>query len=189
MPIFLATRILRWIVYFWRICAPLPSETLISWLPWIRIRWIWDVPEIQHDNKHNSGSMNSSRADSHVNCLKTFDVSETHSVSNLRERDLFPWGWRLSVSLKRRRFLNNWHGYQPEKSSYSFVAVKAWRHITMAVERRPSAGKETFFVSLLYLTIRLLWFSSLNTKQWVQLPPNSVKKGSRDTYFCPIALF
>jgi hypothetical protein len=33
--------------------------------------------------------MNSSRADSRVNCLKTSDVSETHSVSILRESDLF----------------------------------------------------------------------------------------------------
>jgi hypothetical protein len=32
--------------------------------------------------------MNYSRADSHVNCLKTSDVSETHSVSILREIDL-----------------------------------------------------------------------------------------------------
>jgi hypothetical protein len=30
--------------------------------------------------------MNSPRADSRVNCLKTSDVSETHSVSILRER-------------------------------------------------------------------------------------------------------
>jgi hypothetical protein len=59
---------------------------------------------------------------------KTSDVSETHSISILRESDLFPWGWRRSVSLKRRRFLDNWHGYQPENSSYNFVAVKAWRH-------------------------------------------------------------
>jgi hypothetical protein len=32
--------------------------------------------------------MNSCRADSHVNFLKTSDVSETHSVSILRESDL-----------------------------------------------------------------------------------------------------
>jgi hypothetical protein len=72
--------------------------------------------------------MNSSRADSHVNCLKTSDVSKTHSVSILRDG-----GWRRNVSLKRRRFLNNWHGCQPEKSSYNFVAVKAWRHIFLAL--------------------------------------------------------
>jgi hypothetical protein len=32
--------------------------------------------------------MNSSRADSRINCLKTSDVSETRSVSILRESDL-----------------------------------------------------------------------------------------------------
>jgi hypothetical protein len=32
---------------------------------------------------------NSFRADSHVNCLKTSNVSETHSVSILRETDYF----------------------------------------------------------------------------------------------------
>jgi hypothetical protein len=32
--------------------------------------------------------MNFSRADSHVNCLKTSDVSETHSIFILREGDL-----------------------------------------------------------------------------------------------------
>jgi hypothetical protein len=35
----------------------------------------------------------------------------------------FPWRWRLGVSLKRRRFLNNWPGYQPEKSSCSINSV------------------------------------------------------------------
>jgi hypothetical protein len=59
--------------------------------------------------------MKSSRVYSRVNCLKTSDVSETHSVSILRKSDHFPWGWRGSVSLKRRKFLNNWLGYQPEK--------------------------------------------------------------------------
>jgi hypothetical protein len=58
--------------------------------------------------------MNSSQADSCVNCLKTSDVSETHSISILRESDHFPWGCRLS-------FLNNWHSYQPEKSSYELT--------------------------------------------------------------------
>jgi hypothetical protein len=48
---------------------------------------------------------NSSRADSRVNCLKTSDVSEIHSVSNLRESDItFPEDGD-SVSLKRRRLL------------------------------------------------------------------------------------
>jgi hypothetical protein len=45
------------------------------------------------------------------------------------ESDNFPCGWRRSVSLKRRRVLNNWHGYQPENSSYNFVPVKTWRHM------------------------------------------------------------
>jgi hypothetical protein len=34
--------------------------------------------------------INSSRADSPVNCLKTSDVSETHSASILRESELLP---------------------------------------------------------------------------------------------------
>jgi hypothetical protein len=73
--------------------------------------------------------MNPSRADSRVNCLRTSDVSETHSVSILRESDLaFSWGWRLSVSPKRRRFLNNWHGYQPENSSYKRVHLTDVTH-------------------------------------------------------------
>jgi hypothetical protein len=79
--------------------------------------------------------MNCSRADSCVSCLKTSDVSETHSVSILRDNspwgwrlsvslkrrrflNNYPWGWRLIVSLKRRRFLSNWHGCQSEKSLY-----------------------------------------------------------------------
>jgi hypothetical protein len=73
--------------------------------------------------------MNSLRADRRANFLKNSDVSDTHPVSILRERDHFPWEWRWCVPLKRRRFLNNWHGYQPERSSYNFVAVKAWRRI------------------------------------------------------------
>jgi hypothetical protein len=40
--------------------------------------------------------MNPSRADSRVNCLKTSDVSETHSVSILRESDHFKQLIRLS---------------------------------------------------------------------------------------------
>jgi hypothetical protein len=32
--------------------------------------------------------MNSSRADNRASCLKTSDVSETHSISILRESDL-----------------------------------------------------------------------------------------------------
>jgi hypothetical protein len=89
-------------------------------------------------NKHVVNCMNSSRADSRVSCLKTSDVSETHSISILRESHHFPWGWRRSVSLKRPTFLINWQGYQPEKSSYDFVAVKAWRHITLLTTSRPS---------------------------------------------------
>jgi hypothetical protein len=66
--------------------------------------------------------MKSSRADNRVSCLKTSDVSETNPVAILRESDLFTWGWRRSLSPKRRRFLNNWHGYQPEKISYNLTA-------------------------------------------------------------------
>jgi hypothetical protein len=54
--------------------------------------------------------VNCSRTDSRVNCLKPpMFRRHTQSPSSgkvIRERHHFPWGWRLSVSPKRRRFLN-----------------------------------------------------------------------------------
>jgi hypothetical protein len=61
------------------------------------------ISPIENATKRTVYCMNSSRADSRVNCLKTSDVSETHPVSILRESDFtFPedGDW---VSLKRRR--------------------------------------------------------------------------------------
>jgi hypothetical protein len=71
--------------------------------------------------------MDCSRAYSRVNWLKTSDVSETHSVCISRESDHFLWGCRRNVSLKRRRFLINWHGYLPQKSWYSSRTCYTWR--------------------------------------------------------------
>jgi hypothetical protein len=52
-----------------------------------------------------------------------------------------PWRWRLSGSLKHRRFLYIWHGYQPVKILYNSVAMKAWRHILSTFTGRIWTGR------------------------------------------------
>jgi hypothetical protein len=56
----------------------------------------------------------------------TSDVSETHSISILRERTL---SLRVETECvyETSELFKQLTGYQPENSSYNFVAVKAWR--------------------------------------------------------------
>jgi hypothetical protein len=49
-----------------------------------------------------TSSMNSSWADSHVNCLKISDLSETYSVSILRESDLASQTKTITYIYKRQ---------------------------------------------------------------------------------------
>jgi hypothetical protein len=103
--------------------------------------------------------VNSYRGDSRVNCLKTSDVSETHSVSILRKSDHFPREtpslhpqvkWSLSLRMETEcvsetsDVLNNWQGYQPEKSSHKFVAVTAWRHVSLSLSLVLQIWKHSF---------------------------------------------
>jgi hypothetical protein len=72
----------------------LTSRTISS--PFSKASQLWHLSSATYVH-----CMNSSRADSRVNCLKTSDVSETHSVSILRETYHFPWGWRPTPTFQR----------------------------------------------------------------------------------------
>jgi hypothetical protein len=53
-------------------------------------------------------------------CLHALTAAKLYEITA-------PWGWRLSGSPKRRRFLYNWYGYQPVKILYSRVGMFANR--------------------------------------------------------------
>jgi hypothetical protein len=82
---------------------------------------------------------------------KVITFPEDGDWVSLWESDHFPWGWRMSVSQKRRRFLNSWHGYQPEKSSYN-VNIMFRKIFTVTVRNYFHVGEiilEKLIVSLL----------------------------------------
>jgi hypothetical protein len=63
--------------------------------------------------------------DSRVSCIK--NLQRFRDPLNLHPQGTVgitvPWGWRLSGSLKRRRFLYNWHGYHPVEILYK---ISCW---------------------------------------------------------------